>query len=313
MTTQVIPPDPQQTNQLTQDPPSRKGITRAFLCILLAILFLVFFKSSDVLQMLGLALAFLSINLFEPVFSIVDRADPFVWNILLTIASGLRHVISFHIPTIRRSIRVRLHFIIPIVCVVAVVYLLFHNAVEGALSSFNDFSCLRTSLPVPNAVCNSGAGITTLPDGARVGLITDATQGPFDLSSLNAQERQVEAAIFQEDVTACSGPHITLAEVTLLSRTIEDPDGSASKGLDDLRGAYLEQHDYNATKAAYNPAEHSGRSFVSLCLIVANLGTLVTADQTSGSDLYSVPQVVQQLVQYNRHDPTFRGIVGFPL
>lgn len=159
---------------------------------------------------------------------------------------------------------------------------------------------------------NSGVGITALPDGVRIGLITSADQGPFDLSSLNNQERQVEAAIFQEDAMACSGSHITLAVVTLLSRTIEDPNGSVSNGLDDLRGALLAQHDYNATKAAYNLAEHNGRPFVSLCLVLANLGTLVTADQTSGSDLYSVPHVVQQLVQYSRHDPTFRGIVGFP-
>ena len=312
MTTQMIPPDPLQTDQPLLDLPSKKGITRALLCVLLVILFLVFFKSSDVLQLLGLAIAFLSINLFEPVFSVIDRADPFVWDILVKVGSGLRHIISFHIPGIGRGIRTRSHFIIPVVCVIVVIYLLFHNAVGSAISSFNDFSCLRTSVAVPAVVCNSGVGITALPDGVRIGLITSADQGPFDLSSLNNQERQVEAAIFQEDAMACSGSHITLAVVTLLSRTIEDPNGSVSNGLDDLRGALLAQHDYNATKAAYNLAEHNGRPFVSLCLVLANLGTLVTADQTSGSDLYSVPHVVQQLVQYSRHDPTFRGIVGFP-
>jgi len=312
MTTQMIPPDPLPTDQPALDSPAKRGITRALLCILLVALFLLFFKSSDVLQLLGLAIAFLSINLFEPVFSVIDRADPFVWHILVKAGSGLRHIISFHIPGIGRGIKMRSHFIIPVVCVIVVVYLLFHSAVSDAASSFNDFSCLRTSVPIPSAICNSGVGVTALPNGVRIGLITSAEQGPFDLSSLNGQERQVEAAIFQEDVAACSSSHITLAVVTLLSRTIEDPSGSVANGLDDLRGAYLAQHDYNATKAKYNLAEHNGRPFVSLCLVLANLGTLVTADQTSGSDLYSVPQVVQQLVQYNRHDPTFRGIVGFP-
>lgn len=305
MTTQVIPPDP-------QDLPSRNGITRTLLCILLIILFLVFFKSPDVLQWLALTLAFLSINLFEPVFSVVDRVDPFVWSILVKAGSRMRHIVSFHIPGIGRGIRSRSHFIIPVVCVIAVVYLLFHNAVGDSMSTFNDFSCLHTAFPVPSIVCNSGVGITALPNGARVGLITNAEQGPFDRSSMNDQEKQVEAVIFQENAKACSGPHVTLAAVTLLSRTIEDPSGSASKGLDDLHGVYLAQHDYNATKATYNPALRHGRPFVSLCLVIANLGTLVTADQTNGVDLYSVPQVVQQLVQYNRHDPTFRGIVGFP-
>ncbi|GAC1666690.1 MAG: hypothetical protein PVS3B1_03060 [Ktedonobacteraceae bacterium] len=282
------------------------------LCVLLAILFLVFFKSSDVLQLLGLVIAFLSINFFEAVFSVIDRADPFVWNVLVKIASALRHTVSFHIPGIGRRIRSRLHIIIPIVCVVAIVYLLFHVSVSNALSTFNDFSCLHTSVPIPSIACNSGVGITSLPNGARIGLITSAEQGPFDLSSMNDEEKQVEAAISRENATACAGPHITLAEVTLLSRTIEDPVSSAAKGLDDLRGVYLAQHDYNATKAHYSLAERNGRPFVSVCLVVANLGTLVTADQTSGAELYSMPQVVQQLVQYARHDTNFRGIVGFP-
>jgi hypothetical protein len=154
--------------------------------------------------------------------------------------------------------------------------------------------------------------VTTLPNEVRYGLITSADQGPFDTSPLNGQERQVESLIFNEDKQACSGPHVTVADVTLLSRTIEDPSDSASKGLDDLHGAYLAQHDYNATRSSYDPAQHNGQPFVSLCLVVANLGTLVMADQKSAGNLYTLPPLVKQLVQFSRYDNTFRGIVGFP-
>jgi hypothetical protein len=159
---------------------------------------------------------------------------------------------------------------------------------------------------IPSTLCNSGLGVTTLPNGVRIGLIgiNNKNEAPFDPSQENSDEAQAEQFIFAEDASACAPTqlHITLAVVTLFSRTIEDPVGSASAGLDDLRGAYLAQHDYNTPHPA-----------IRLCLVIANLGTLTTSSQSSGNGQpFALTQVIKQLVQYARYDSTFRGIVGFP-
>ncbi|GCF10646.1 hypothetical protein [Dictyobacter arantiisoli] len=313
MSQDTLLPDPKITQQPPPEPSSStRGIARGALCLLLILLFLFFFKNSDALQVFGILVAILSINLFEPVFGFIDRLDATILRILGRFMDISHLVVTSHLPVAGQRIKGHSHIIIPVICVLVIVYLLFHTFIATSLVTVSDFSCLQTSLPVPTQFCQNGIGMTALPDTVQIGLLTSSEQGPFDLSSLNGQEKQVESLIFQEDQQACSGAHITLADVSLLSRTIEDPTDSASKGLDDIRGAYLAQHDYNATRASYNPTQHGGQPFVSVCLLLANMGTLVTADQKSAGNLYTIPQIVKRLIQYNRTDPTFRGIVGFP-
>jgi hypothetical protein len=306
----VSSPPPSQPQQ--GPPTPGRGITRFFLCLLLLALFLLFFRNSDAFQIFGVFATILGINLFEPVFSFIDRLDPVIWWLLFRIEAFLRALFTFHLSGAGRRIRGNTHVIISIICVLIITYLLSHTLVSDGVVAAKDYACLNTGLPVPSTLCNSGVGVTTLPNDVRYGLITSVDQGPFDTSPLNGQERQVESLIFNEDKQACSGPHVTVADVTLLSRTIEDPSDSASKGLDDLHGVYLAQHDYNATRSSYDPAQHNGQPFVSLCLVIANLGTLVTADQKSAGNLYTMPMLVKQIVQFSRYDHTFRGVVGFP-
>ncbi len=80
----------------------------------------------------------------------------------------------------------------------------------------------------------------------------------------------------------------------MLSRTIEDPSGSAVVGLGSLQGAYIAQKDYN-----------DGNPPVRLCIAIANIGTSNTAND-------AVPQVIQQIKQFSRYDTSFRGVVGMP-
>jgi hypothetical protein len=190
------------------------------------------------------------------------------------------------------------------VLIVALMGTIFHTTISEVTSNVSDTVCLRSSVPWPT--CNTGVGVTGLPNGVRIGLITNNDFGPFDRTSLNGEEKNVESLIFRENVRACSAPHITLAVVTMLGRTVEDPAGSATNGLADLYGAFLAQQDYNAS----NPR-------LGLCLAIASLGTLANADQESGlvrnsPDNYSLPLVIKRLIQFAHHDPTFHGIVGFP-
>jgi ABC-type branched-subunit amino acid transport system substrate-binding protein len=300
------------SRQLPNNQTPRRGITRFFLCLLLLALFLIFFKNSDIFQIFGIFATILSINLFEPIFSVIDRLDTTIWWLLNKLEMFLRALFTLHLPGAGRRIKGNSHVIISSISILLLLYLLFHTLVGTSIVELKDATCLRTGLPIPAAACNSGIGITQLPDAVSYGLITSAEQGRFDTSPLNSQEVQVENLIFQENQQACSGPHVTLVDVTMLSRTIEDPSDSASKGLDDLHGAYLAQHDYNATRASYNPALHGNLPFMSVCLAIANLGTQILADQTSAGNMYTLPSLVKQLVQFSRYDNTFRGIIGFP-
>jgi ABC-type branched-subunit amino acid transport system substrate-binding protein len=296
----VSAPAPQQTN-IVQRPIT--GQARFLLCLILIIAFVVFIRNSDGLQILGLIATLLSINLFEPIITSVDRFDKHISHLEKRLRIAVNHVHIRHFPVMRRY----LQHLISATLVIVILLLLFHTAISDAYSSTQDFFCLKTaSFPIPSTLCNTGLGVTTLSDGERIGLIgiNNKSDAPFDPSRNNGEEAQVEQLIFAEDASACAPtqPHITLAVVTMFSRTIEDPGGSASTGLDDLQGAYLAQHDYNAS----HPAIH-------LCLVIANLGTLTTSSQdNSNAQPFALTQDIKQLVQYARYDSTFRGIVGFP-
>jgi ABC-type branched-subunit amino acid transport system substrate-binding protein len=199
-----------------------------------------------------------------------------------------------------------INIVISIIIAVTLATTTLHGFLIDSAGDINDYFCLRQST-VPWATCNSGLGTTTLADGVKIGLIEDESYGYFDQSSLNSEEKTVDDLIFHENQTACHEPqHTTLAIVTMLSRTVEDPAADADLGLEDLRGAYLAQHNYNAKKPS-----------MLLCLVIANLGTSDTANQKSllvksHPNSYSLQLVIHRLEQFTRSDANFRGIIGFP-
>ncbi|HTK09119.1 MAG TPA: hypothetical protein VL485_18255 [Ktedonobacteraceae bacterium] len=188
--------------------------------------------------------------------------------------------------------------------ILALLVTTLHDAIGTFTGNVNDALCLHSSIPWP--ACNTGIGTTNLSNGVRVGLITyDSNPGPFDQTGLNGEEKKAENLIFQEDEKTCTTPQrITLAVVTMLSRTVEDPSGSANNGIADLQGAYLAQQEYNASHPQ-----------LKLCLTIANLGTLTNANKTSNHTSnadYSLSLVIKQIVQFAHYDATFHGIIGFP-
>jgi hypothetical protein len=83
--------------------------------------------------------------------------------------------------------------------------------------------------------------------------------------------------------------------VTALSQTVADAGLSSSVGLDNLRGAYMAQHNFN-----------QGQQNFCLHLLIANFGTKGVASQT-------VPLLMQQIKLYaESNKQNFMGIVGFP-
>jgi ABC-type branched-subunit amino acid transport system substrate-binding protein len=309
--------DPKKTVKL---PPEGKQVAktgeftraRIFLFISLPILILLFNTNTIIVSIITTMLILLSIGtLFDPISHgmlkhldtlLVFLSKPFAW---LWHFFFVKHRASFG-----RRLKQHRRLIIDTIAIISIVILLgattLRPFVTSTIGHLNDSVCLSTNLPW--TACDSGFGVTTLSDGidVRIGLIADNTYGPFDQTEYNQDETKVENLIFAEDHHACAGQHITLVIATILSRTIEDPERSAALGLEDLQGSYLAQHAFNATRPA-----------VSICLVIANLGTADTAISTSSlyqrhPDDYSLPQIIHQLAQLARTDPSFRGIVGFP-
>lgn len=171
-------------------------------------------------------------------------------------------------------------------------------------------ACIQTPLRL---LCGDGIGVTALSidhNGAisangsliNIGIIDEYTAAvaPFDqYDTSNALEKSIENHIFQENRLAdASGQYFTLAVATTLSRAVTDNGLSASVGLDNLRGAYLAQHDYNSDSS------HTSK----LRLLIANIGVKFSAPTTA-------PLVAAQLVLYAKNGPAtahFLGVVGFP-
>ncbi len=248
-----------------------------------------------------------SIGLFEPVLAHIDNVDSWLTNIprmlapFLPFSPGAKNLASRRVRTAQKHARRTLFYYLAIL--IALCFLL-QNIVLDRLNALRDNACIRVAFL--SGLCPSGIGIITrtAPDGnpVTVGLVTSTNReaAPFDKSGAggSAQEQDVENKILlQQDVQghACSGPHITLAVTTMVSRTITDINLSAGVGLEDLRGAYLAQANYNSQ------ASHRTK----LCLVIANIGTRATAADT-------LPQIVKQLILFSQFDATFRGILGFP-
>ena len=125
------------------------------------------------------------------------------------------------------------------------------------------------------------------------------TYTPFDqFDATNATEKDLVDRILKENCEqADATEHFTLILATTLSRTVTDNGFSISVGLEELRGAYLAQHDYNQ--------EHKVKK---LRLLVANLGTKDAAQ-------VAAPLVAAQIALYSKNcsdNDHFIGAVGFP-
>lgn len=193
------------------------------------------------------------------------------------------------------------------ISVIFIVLILLLTPTHQAISSFwnqgIESLCLNTSWSL---WCADGIGTQTFYTADRepltVGLLTYQQQGPFEYPDFNQAEVQVERKIFTEDQKACvAKDHITLAVATMLSKTVEDVSLSSQVGLEDLHGAALAQQQYNHP----NPKAQKASPY-QLCLVIVNLGARTTPHDV-------LMQVLKQIVLYAKHDPSFRGVVGFPL
>ncbi|HXH26923.1 MAG TPA: ABC transporter substrate-binding protein [Candidatus Acidoferrum sp.] len=127
--------------------------------------------------------------------------------------------------------------------------------------------------------------------------ITDGSNGPDPFASNDLNQIEVLGLIFTANKQiAASDNHFTVILNATLSRSNTDQDQSESIGVEQLRGAYLSQLDYNAV------------SSVKMRILVANIGTKPIADQAAA-------QVSEQIVDYEKNAPSydhFVGVEGFP-
>lgn len=290
---------------------------RSILFFLFFFLILLFYSNIFIAAILATLFNLLSVSVFDNIASVAfDYCEKFIKIIftpLIWISKYLfeRHLVplSTWFTSLRGGWFARHSQFVTIMVTLTITVLMLastilHPVFAAGSGNINDYFCLKTQFPWPT--CASGLGITTLPDDVRIGLIENNTYGPFDQSTYNQDEKNVEELIFQENQHACTGQHITLILVTMLSRTVEDPQSSATIGIQNLQGNYLAQQSYNATHPA-----------LPLCFAIANLGTADTSDATSSvvstcPACYSMPQAVHQIAQFAHSDGSVRGIVGFP-
>jgi hypothetical protein len=308
---QPSPVNPSAASLPKSDPPDppaeRYTRARIFLIFLLLSLNLVFFTNPFVVSTLTIIIGILQVfgDTLAPILKYTDKVfapllDFFEWIWRFFFFKPLPYL-GRRLIRHRRSI-IDIAIIIAIICFLGATTL--NPFVRAVGSNLSDSVCLYTHLPWFS--CNSGIGVSTLPNGVRIGLIANDTYGPFDQSALNQDEIEIEKLIFQENQQACTDQHITLIVATMLSRTVGDPLSTVDHSLQGLQGSYLAQHTYNATP---HPAAR-------ICLAIANLGTPDTASEESTlvkshPDDYSLPQVIHQIAQFAHTDSSFRGIVGF--
>ena len=131
--------------------------------------------------------------------------------------------------------------------------------------------------------CGNGISVTSMQvseskdnqnivSSMSVGIIDNTSAGPFNQYDAHNYdvERTLEKAIFTENQSYPGQPYVTLMVVTALSQTVTDTSLSANIGLDDLRGAYMAQYNFN-----HDPSQQC-----KLRLLIANFGTKGAAPQT---------------------------------
>lgn len=279
-----------------KEPPAATAgfkIEQIFVFVLFIILLILFSTNPIVFSSLTGLLTLLTIGALENVSNKIIEyiGKPFNWIIRPFV--WLFHSIFASPNGLRRHRRFITNTIIAIILVSTLAMTTLQPLLSSAVVNVNDYLCLKQTL-LPWKSCNSGLGTEQIFNNVTIGMTEDGSNRPFDQSSLNGSEQQVESLIFADNATACATRHITIAVVTMLSRTVEDPSADATIGTEDLQGAYLAQHGYN-----------SQHPQTQLCLAIANLGTIDTANT-------ALPLIIHQLEQLARSDPNFHGIMGFP-
>ncbi|HZR42534.1 MAG TPA: hypothetical protein VFB12_20600 [Ktedonobacteraceae bacterium] len=318
MTTNTIPPDNEDRARNVSSEPAQAPHQRAPYLARYALLLLITVAFFSFNQPFNLATIFLFIMMllgtpiFDFLYTHVDRLDPFFDRSAKDLTAFFQKLLPvigliFHYQIDTRAYLASLSYtrkhlgrvtaiFVTFVFLGEMAYPLAHNQIFALGASFNDSICVGTSINL-QSYCGNGLGVDpfSTDDGTvYIGLIDHHSAFPFDHSGLNGPEQQVEKLIFQEDKASCVSPqHITLAAVTMLSRTVDDVTLSAQVGVEDLQGAYLAQ------------MENDKDSPVKLCLVIGNIGTRLTTEQT-------IPLVLKRVVRYSKYDPTFRGIMGFP-
>lgn len=287
-------------------------LTRWILLLLITVAFFSFNQPFNLTTIFLFIMLLLGTPIFDFLYTRIDRLDPFfdritkgltVFSLKLLPIIGLifRRKIDIHtyiesLSYTRKHLGRVTALFVTLVFLGEMAYPLAHNQIFVVGAWLNDGVCVATPINL-QSYCGTGLGVDPFPtdDGTvYIGLIDYHSQFPFDHSSLNGPEQEVETRIFQEDKISCVSPqHITLAAVTMLSRTVDDVTLSAQVGVEDLQGAYLAQME--------NDKSHP----MKLCLVVGNIGTRLTTGQT-------IPLVLNRVVRYSKYDPTFRGIMGFP-
>jgi hypothetical protein len=307
------PPNPKKTARLPQVDLVEFTRARIFLFILLIILILLFNANPIIVSIITTILILLSIDkMFGPIANVILKYTDKLISILFKPLEWLwLFLFVRHRTSLGDWLKRHRQPVIYIIVIIAILTLLGTTTLRPTFmtesGNLNDYACLNTDLPWPT--CNPGLGVSTLPNGVRIGLIASNTSdSPFDQSTLNQDETKVEKLIFAENLHGCTGQHITLIVLTMLSRTVEDPLSSAKVGLQELQGSYLAQLAHNTTRP---------QPTVKICLAIANMGTADTASKESKlvksyPDNYSLPRVIHQIAQLVHTDSTVRGIVGLP-
>src|SRR5579885_393723 len=279
-------------------------LARLISFVVLLVLFLIANQPFNLAATLVFVVALLAVDMYQPIVQQVDRLDSWLYkglSLVRRLYRRLQPVGTFLFRPVVRTLRyIHQHLgriytvVVTSILIGLVIFLILQRFLQNASFMVGDFICVRTALSP--SFCDTGIGMLPFktPEGENIniGLITNSDAGPFDNTRMRDSEAQVEKLIFDEDRRVSADPHITLAVVTMLSRTADDNILSANVGLEDLRGAYLAQREYNSV---------SGNR-VKLRLVIANLGTrLDTQDEQKGT----IPLVLEQLILYSKHDSTF--------
>lgn len=174
------------------------------------------------------------------------------------------------------------------------------------LDSTQNTLCIQNPFPLP--FCGNGIYVTPMQvdegqgdqlviSTINIGIIDNSNAGPFNQydASNNDTESDLEKKIFQENQDCRHPSPVTLIIATSLSQTVTDTGLSSNVGLNDLRGAYIVQRNFNRSQQQF-----------CLQLLIANFGTKGVAAKT-------VPPLMRQIKLYaESHKQSFLGVVGFP-
>jgi ABC-type branched-subunit amino acid transport system substrate-binding protein len=303
-----------------------EGCTVGFLFILLSIGFIILIVTllvnntqlSGVFQAIETFVgALLGLNIFNGSSIITRWSDPHLYTIYQACLAPLISAAARKLPLLRTIYQKFLHPVFQRIYRIAqavvvrparkiglrvfiIAGLILYSFFPGILTTILDVPCIYYEMPW-HMLCGNGTGQSQMQvdnNLMTIGMIDENTEtpfNPFDKNNNNA-EKTIEKLIFDQNRQSASDPqHVTFIVVTTLSQTVPDRTRSVSLGLDDLRGAYLAQRDYNK----YH--------LYKLRLLIANVGTGAknVLDAT-------VPLVAKRISLFAKSDATLMGVVGFP-